>query len=111
MTHAQSGSLSSLSEPLTQREHEILACLAEGLSNQEIANRLYLAEKTVRWYNTQIYRKLGVNNRQEAVDRFQFSSLFNTATEPLASAGKQNLPAQSTPFVGRQHELIELTTL
>ncbi len=66
MTHAQSGS-SSLSEPLTQREREILVCLADGLSNQEIANKLFLAEKTVRWYNSQIYRKLDVSSRQEAV--------------------------------------------
>ena len=49
-------STNSTSEPLTSREREILLCLVEGLSNQEIANSLYLAEKTVRWYNTQIYR-------------------------------------------------------
>ena len=52
-------------EPLTTREQEILACLGEGLSNQEIANRLYLASKTVRWYNSQIYSKLGVKGRME----------------------------------------------
>ena len=98
-------------ETLTQREHEILVCLADGLSNQEIANKLFLAEKTVRWYNTQIYRKLGVSNRQEAIDRMQMFGLLNTPSESPATTGKNNLPAQSTPFVGRQHELIELTTL
>ena len=36
-------------EPLTEREREILACLVEGLSNQEIAERLHLALKTVKW--------------------------------------------------------------
>ena len=73
------------SEPLTQREHEILDCIVDGLSNQEIANKLFLAEKTVRWYNTQIYRKLGVANRQEAIDRMQAAVLLNVAR--ASSAG------------------------
>ena len=58
-----------LPEPLTEREQEILLCLAEGLSNQEIAKRLHLAEKTIRWYNSQIYSKLGVSNRASAVEQ------------------------------------------
>jgi DNA-binding NarL/FixJ family response regulator len=51
---------------LTQREHDILALLAEGRSNREIAQRLYLSEKTVKAHLAAIFRKLGVTNRTQA---------------------------------------------
>ncbi|MEO8392987.1 MAG: LuxR C-terminal-related transcriptional regulator [Chloroflexota bacterium] len=98
-------------EPLTAREQEILLCLAEGLSNQEIAQRLYLAEKTVRWYNSQIYDKLGVANRQEAIEQARALDLVDTISDTPPVVGKHNLPAQATPFVGRRDELAELASL
>jgi ATP/maltotriose-dependent transcriptional regulator MalT len=51
---------------LTQREAEVLALLAEGLRNAEIAERLYLAPKTVRHHVSAILAKLGVETRTEA---------------------------------------------
>jgi len=51
---------------LTQREHDILALLAEGRSNREIAQHLYLSEKTVKAHLAAIFRKLGVTNRTQA---------------------------------------------
>ena len=51
---------------LTQREHDILALLAEGRSNREIAQGLYLSEKTVKAHLAAIFRKLGVTNRTQA---------------------------------------------
>jgi DNA-binding NarL/FixJ family response regulator len=51
---------------LTQREHDILELLAEGRSNREIAQRLYLSEKTVKAHLAAIFRKLGVTNRTQA---------------------------------------------
>ena len=51
---------------LTQREHDILALLAEGRSNREIAGALYLSEKTVKAHLAAIFRKLGVTNRTQA---------------------------------------------
>ncbi len=101
----------TLPEPLSEREQEILTFLADGLSNQEIANKLYLADQTVRWYCSQLYGKLGVNNRKEAVERAQTLGLFAKASPPSVLTGKHNLPAQATPFVGREHELVELTQL
>ena len=56
-----------LLEPLSKREKEILARLSAGLSDQQIANELYLSLNTVKWYNRQIYDKLGVSNRAQAV--------------------------------------------
>lgn len=55
-----------LPEPLSERELEILALLAEGLSNREIAERLVLAVGTVKVHTRNIYGKLGVGNRTEA---------------------------------------------
>ncbi|MCA9906651.1 MAG: tetratricopeptide repeat protein, partial [Anaerolineae bacterium] len=52
---------------LNERELEILQLIADGLSNREIAARLYLALGTVKWYINQIYGKLNVTSRTQAV--------------------------------------------
>jgi DNA-binding NarL/FixJ family response regulator len=52
---------------LTSREDEILRAAAEGLSNRQIAARFWLSEQTVKYHLTNIYRKLSVGNRTEAV--------------------------------------------
>jgi LuxR family maltose regulon positive regulatory protein len=61
--------LSSLIEPLSKRELEILKLVAQGLSNREISERLVLALSTVKGHNQNIYGKLGVQRRTEAVAR------------------------------------------
>ena len=58
------------SKTLTPRQLEILALVAEGLSNAEIASRLYLTESTVKWHVRKILRALGVSNRAQAVARY-----------------------------------------
>jgi DNA-binding NarL/FixJ family response regulator len=57
----------ALAEPLTPRELEIGALLAQGLTNRQIAVHLYLSENTVKTHITAIYGKTGVNNRAEWV--------------------------------------------
>ncbi len=59
----------SLAATISQREQELLAVLAEGLTNREIAARLVLEESTIRTHLRNIYRKLGVNSRLQAVQR------------------------------------------
>jgi LuxR family maltose regulon positive regulatory protein len=54
-------------EALSERELEVLFCLAEGLSNREIAQRLTISLTTVKTHNRNIYRKLDVNSRMQAV--------------------------------------------
>lgn len=56
-----------LVEPLTERELEVLCHVALGRSNQEIANRLCIGVETVRSHLKQIYQKLSVSNRTEAI--------------------------------------------
>ncbi len=53
-------------DELTERERQILEQVAEGLSNKEIAQQLFLSEKTVKHYMTNILQKLQVRNRVEA---------------------------------------------
>jgi DNA-binding NarL/FixJ family response regulator len=52
---------------LTDRETAILTALARGLSNDDIAKELWVTQQTVKFHLTNIYRKLGVRNRTEAV--------------------------------------------
>jgi LuxR family maltose regulon positive regulatory protein len=58
-----------LSEPLSERELEVLRLIAQGLSNHEISKRLYRALSTVKGHNRNIFGKLQVQNRTEAVAR------------------------------------------
>ncbi len=54
-------------EPLSARELEVLGLIAEGLSNREIAAKLYLSLNTVKVHSSNIYGKLGVNSRTQAL--------------------------------------------
>ncbi len=54
-------------EPLSDRELEVLQLIAKGLTNREVANRLYLSLHTVKVHARNIYGKLGVRNRTQAV--------------------------------------------
>ena len=60
---------SSLIDPLSQRELEVLQLLAQGLSNREIGERLFIALSTVKGHNRIIFDKLQVKRRTEAVAR------------------------------------------
>ena len=52
---------------LTAREMEVIACIARGCSNRDIAESLYVSEKTVKNHLTSIFRKLHVNDRTQAL--------------------------------------------
>jgi LuxR family maltose regulon positive regulatory protein len=62
-------SLQPLIEPLSSRELEVLQLIAQGLSNDEISKRLFLALDTIKGHNRRIYDKLQVQRRTEAVAR------------------------------------------
>jgi DNA-binding NarL/FixJ family response regulator len=56
-------------EPLTERESAVLALMAEGAANKEIAGRLHISEHTVKFHVSSILNKLGAATRTEAVSR------------------------------------------
>ena len=111
---------------LTTREWDVLQLIAAGRSDREIAKELTLALETVKWYNKQIYRKLGVRNRTEAAAYVKAPGDLGADTkmpseprtaaeaEDLAARGTSpphHLPAQMTSFVGRQREIADARRL
>jgi predicted ATPase/DNA-binding CsgD family transcriptional regulator len=94
-------------DDLTWREQEVLILLAERLTNREIADRLHLAESTVKDYVGRILSKLYVKNRREAVERAKALGLLELRRKSVARP-PTNLPAEPTPFVGRRDELAEI---
>ena len=54
---------------ITQREHEILGLIAEGLSNREIGERLFVSENTVKTHSSRLFDKMSVNRRVQAVQK------------------------------------------
>lgn len=75
------GDLSSLDQ-LTAREKAILQRLSTGLTDHEIAAELYLSLNTVKWYNRQIYSKLGVTNRTQAIAQARALGFLDMTTPP-----------------------------
>ena len=105
---------SPLVEPFSPREVEILRLIKAGMSNQDIARVLFLSIETVKWYNQQIYSKLGVNSRTQAIEKAILHGLIDlpgvlSVRDPTILAS--NLPATLSSFIGRKTELTELRRL
>jgi predicted ATPase/DNA-binding CsgD family transcriptional regulator len=103
-----------LLDPLTAREIEILRLIEAGCANREIAQKLTLSLETIKWYNRQIYSKLGVHNRTQAVACAKDAGLLGIPSktpEHPTIAPRHNLPAQITSFIGRQQEITEIQRL
>ena len=79
-----SGPRIRLAEPLSRRELEVLPLIAEGLTNQEIAARLYLSLHTVKSHARVIYAKLGVTGRMQAAARARALGLLPPDGRPGA---------------------------
>lgn len=101
-----------LLDRLNNRELEIIPLLAAGLTNAEIANQLFLAPNTVKWYVGKLNSKLNTRNRVEIVARVHKLGLIERGTSGKSYIPPlRNLPYQTTPFVGRDAELDELRTI
>jgi predicted ATPase/DNA-binding CsgD family transcriptional regulator len=97
-------------EDLTWREQEVLALLAERLTNREIAARLILAESTVKEHVGNILGKLYVKNRRQAVERARVLGLLEPGPGAVITPS-HNLPASVTSFIGREAELAPIASL
>ncbi|MEJ2486494.1 MAG: LuxR C-terminal-related transcriptional regulator [Anaerolineales bacterium] len=101
-------------ESFSSRELEVLKLVSNGLSNREIAEELYLSIETVKWYNKQMFMKLGVKNRTQAANKAAELNLLSPeqgtpSQEKITLSG--NLPAQLTSYVGREKEIGEIKDL
>jgi DNA-binding NarL/FixJ family response regulator len=74
------GKLRLPSEILTEREYGILKCIAEGLSNLEISEKLYVTERTVEFHISNLYRKIGVDTKVKAVLWAQENHVLDTSS-------------------------------
>jgi len=79
-TTTSQADLSEMVEPLSKRELEVLQRIAEGLTNREIADRLYLSLNTVKVHTRNIYGKLNVHSRTQAIARSQELGLLPRKT-------------------------------
>jgi LuxR family maltose regulon positive regulatory protein len=87
---------SSLLDPLSERELEVLRLIAQGLTNREIASRLFLAQSTVKVHTRNIYGKLDVHSRTQAVACAQELGLLS---ELLYLSQSKYLPPNTTSVV------------
>jgi pimeloyl-ACP methyl ester carboxylesterase/DNA-binding CsgD family transcriptional regulator len=87
---------------LNEREREVLERLSIGLSDQQIARELFLSLNTVKWYNRQIFSKLGVRNRTEAIARARALGLLGTEDSTISVAAR--VSARPTAFSRRKAE-------
>jgi two-component system nitrate/nitrite response regulator NarL len=88
---AANGSLNLKQGLLSSREIDVVRCLAEGLSNREIAQRLTLTEHTVKNYLFRIFDKLGVSSRVEVVlYAFRNASSLQDAPPAIAPRKRRN---------------------
>jgi len=102
---AQGQSGSSLVESLTGREQEILALIVAGRSNKQIAQDLYVELTTIKWYITQIYRKLNVRSRMQAIVRareLQLTLPGRDGSSPVGEESSLPIPAleRTNPYKG-----------
>ena len=89
---------------LSRREQEVAALVAAGMTNREIAERLFIAERTAEYHVEQIRNKLGFRSRVHIARWF-------TEQETGGSHAPGNLPVQLTSFVGRASEIKQVQRL
>ena len=86
-----------LPEPLSRREMEVLLLIEDGLSNQQIADRLIVAPSTVKTHINNIYAKLNVETRTQALKRLRELNLSNAR-----NGAEQNLPVNEVQTMTNQ---------
>jgi predicted ATPase/DNA-binding CsgD family transcriptional regulator len=102
-------------ENLTPRELEVLILLSQHLRYQDIAEQLTLAITSVKWYAQQIYRKLGVDNRRDAVERARQLGIIEAEQAAHSSLNETKVPSHFprplNRFIGRERQIAEVEAL
>jgi DNA-binding CsgD family transcriptional regulator len=70
---------------LTHRELEVAELVSKGLRNKEVAAKLFVSEKTVKFHLTHIYRKMGVNSRSQMIVKMAVIEDETLAREPAVA--------------------------
>ena len=96
-----------LKEGLSNRESEVAELVTQGLSNKEVANRLFVTEKTVKFHLTNIYKKMNVKSRAQLivwclpnmtfVERKEQSQGVQTGGTPEGATPNTRIPAGHSP--------------
>jgi len=95
---------------LTRRAWEVAELVALGRTNKEIADRLFLSERTVEWHLEQILNKLGFTSRSQVAAWIGRSQVGSPVLAP-GPRSRGNLPAHITSFVGRGADMRSLLDL
>jgi len=95
---------------LTLRELQVARLVREGLTDREIAEKLFITRRTAEWHLKQIFNKLGVNSRSQVAAWVAHEQAVGSTAES-SDEHRQNLPIQLTTFVGRGQELVEVQRL
>ncbi len=93
----------SIVEQLTLREQEILQLITAGCSNKEIANQLFITVGTVKWHIRQVYQKLRVRSRVQAIMRARELNLIVPDTSDVPGSSDTpsiTLPEPQNPYKG-----------
>src|SRR5687767_6079955 len=98
-------------EALTEREQTVLSLIADGMSNREIASHLSLSVNTVKWHTQQIYDKLGVERRTQAVAVGRSLGLIEEGAQHDSHYDAFAPPIPITRLIGREQELADLNNL
>lgn len=87
-----------LSQKLSRREVEVVVLVLEGLTNREVANQLCVAEKTVKFHLTNIYKKLNISRRSQIIWTLPLSDFVEARrnSSAVSSSAKENVMSVGT---------------
>ena len=96
---------------LSQREAEVVELVTQGLSNKEVANKLFVTEKTIKFHLTNIYKKMNVRSRAQLIVWCMPHLKFNAPEEAGAGATEGDAGSQGGSGMRRSAVSAEGTTI
>src|SRR6266849_10450487 len=96
----------NLDQGLTSRERQVALLVRDGLTDRELAERLFITRRTAEWHVKQIFNKLGFNSRAQLAAWVAHSQAVGSLPDS-PDRHRDNLPLHLTTLVGRRRELAE----